>query len=114
MEKITQWFKANKLSTNIKKTKFTLFHNFFIKDDIPVKLPALTVGGNNIEGTSSIKFLGVMLDEHTSWIDHIRTVEKKIAKNIGLPYRVSQFLNENSFKTVYFLFIHSYLKKKRK
>ena len=50
-----------------------------------------------------------MLDEHISWIDHVRTVENKIAKNIGLLYCVSQLLNEDSFKTVYFLYIHSYL-----
>ena len=51
-----------------------------------------------------------MLDEHISWIDHIRTVENKIiTKNIGLPYRVSQFLNEDSLKAVYFSYIHSYL-----
>ena len=67
------------------------------------------IGSNNIERKSSIKFLGVMLDEHISWIDHVRTVENKIAKNIGLFYRVSQFLNEDSLKTVYFLYIHSYL-----
>ena len=67
------------------------------------------IGNNNIERKSSIKFLGVMLDEHISWIDHVRTVENKIAKNIGLLYRVSQFLNEDSLKTVYFSYIHSYL-----
>ena len=50
-----------------------------------------------------------MLDEHISWIDHVRTVGDKIAKNIGLLYRVSQFLNEDSRKTVYFSYIHSYL-----
>ena len=109
LEKISQWFKANKLSINIKKTNFTLFHKNSSKDDIPVKLPALMVGNNNIERASSIKFLGVMLDEHISWIDHVRTVENKIAKNIGLLYRVSQFLDEDSLKTAYFLYIHSYL-----
>ena len=67
------------------------------------------VGSNNIERTSSIKILGVMLDKHISWTDHVRTVENKIAKNIGLLYRVSQFLNEDSLKTVYFSYIHSYL-----
>ena len=108
MEKITQWFKAKKLSINIKKTNFTLFHKNSSKEDIPVKLPALMVGSNNIEKTSSIKFSGVMLDEHISWIDHVRTVENKIAKNILLLYRASQFLNEDSFKTVYFSYIHSY------
>ena len=77
MEKISQWFKATKLSINMKKTKFTLFHENSSKDDIPVKLPALMVDSNNIERTSSIKFLGVMLDEHISWIDLVRTVENK-------------------------------------
>ena len=101
LENISQWFKANKLSVNIKKTKFTLFHKNSSKNDIPVKLPALMVGSNNIERTSSIKFLGVMLDEHISWIDHVRTVENKIAKNIGLLYRVSQFLDEDSLKTIF-------------
>ena len=68
------------------------------------------IGNYNTERKSSIKLLGVMLDEHISWIDPVRTVENKIAKNVVLLYRVSQFLNEDSFKTVYFAYIHSYLK----
>ena len=36
LKKISQWFKANKLSTNIRKTKFGLFHKNSFKDDIPV------------------------------------------------------------------------------
>ena len=67
------------------------------------------IGNNNIERKASINILGAMLDEHISWIGHVRIVENKIAKNIGLLYRVSQFLNEDSLKTVYFLYIHSYL-----
>ena len=43
--------------------------------DIQIKRLALMVGNNNIERTSSIKLLGVMLDEHISWIDHVRTIE---------------------------------------
>ena len=49
------------------------------------------------------------MDEHISWINHVRTIEKKIAKNIGLLYHVSQFINEDSLKIVYFSYIHSYL-----
>ena len=74
MEKIIQWFKANKLSSNIKKTKFTLFHKNSSKDHKPVKLPALMVGLTNIERKSSIKILGVKLYVHISWIDHVKTV----------------------------------------
>ena len=39
-----------------------------------------------------------MLDEHISWIDHVKTIEKKIAKNIGSLYRVSQLRNEGFLK----------------
>ena len=74
MEKIIQWFKASKLSINIKRTKFTLFYKNSSEDDIPVKLPALMVGLTNIERNSSIKILGVMLDEHIYLIDHVKTV----------------------------------------
>ena len=35
---------------------------------------------------ASNKFLGVMLDENISWEEHIRSVETKLAKNIGLLY----------------------------
>ena len=108
LEKISQLFKSNKLSINIKKTKFTLFQKSYFKNEI-LKFPALMIGNNNIERKSSIKYLGVMLDEHLSWIDHVRTVENKIVKNIDLLCHVSQFLDEDSVSTVYFLDIHSYL-----
>ena len=32
----------------------------------------------------SIQFLGVLLDENLSWKDHIKYIENKVAKNIGL------------------------------
>ena len=32
---------------------------------------------------TSIKFLGVMIDENITWEDHIHTIEKKLAKNLG-------------------------------
>ena len=105
LEKISQWFKANKLSINIKKTKFTLFHKNSFKDEIQLKLPALMIGNNNTKRKSLIEFLGVMLNEHIFWIDPVRTVENKIAKYIGLIYRVSQFLNKDSRKTIYFSYI---------
>ena len=109
MEKISQWFKANKLSINIKETKFTLFQKNSFKDEIPLKLPVLMIGNNNIQRKSSMKLLGVLLDEQISWNDHVRTVKNKITKNIGLLHRVSEFLNEDSLKTVYLSYINSYL-----
>ena len=50
-----------------------------------------------------------MLDENITWKDHLRTIEKKIAKSLDLLYHAKQFLNEDSRKIIYFSYIHSYL-----
>ena len=107
--KIGEWFKANRLSLNIKKTKYTLFHKNSVKDNIPLKLPELKIADRAIERTHVIKFLGLLLDENITWKNHICSVEKKLAKNIGLLYRAKYFLDESSLKTMYFSCIHSYL-----
>ena len=61
LEKISQWFKANKLSLNEGKTKFTLFLKPRDKDNLPLQLPNLIINNNEIKRSSSIKFLGVLL-----------------------------------------------------
>ena len=103
------WFIANRLSLNVKKTKCTLFHKKSVRDNIPLKLPDLKIANNSIERTTSIKFLGVMIDENITWEDHIHTIEKKLAKNLGLLYQAKHILDNESLKTIYFSYIHSYL-----
>ena len=56
LEKIGDWFKANKLSLNNKKTKYTLFHKNSIKDDLPLKLPDLKIANNQIERKKQLSF----------------------------------------------------------
>jgi len=78
LENINEWFKANKLSLNVKKTKFILFYKKALTKSgnvTPLNIPSLQIGNKNIERVSSIKFLGVMLDGHFSWKEHIKVVE---------------------------------------
>ena len=90
---------------NIEKT---IFHEKSAENEIS-GIPDLKIGSKNVEKTSSIKFLRVMLDKHLSWNDRIKTVENKLAKNIGFLNCASYFLNEHFLQTIYFSFIHSYL-----
>ena len=64
LEKIAIWFQANKLSLNESKTKFTLFHKSWDKGNLPLKLPFLKINNFEIKRTTSIKFLGIMVDEN--------------------------------------------------
>ena len=102
LKNISQWFRANKLLLKIKKAKYTLFHKYSIKDKISLKLSTLKIGNKVIEKTPSMKFLGVMLDENIYWKYHIKTVENKLSKNIGLLRCAKHFLDETSLKTMYF------------
>ena len=109
MGKVSQWFKANKLSLNERKTKFTIFHKPRDKDNIPLQLPKLEINNNEIKRSSSIKLLGVLVDENLTWIDHIALVENKLSKNLGLLHKAKNYLNKKSMVSLYYSFIHSYL-----
>ncbi|XP_065664405.1 uncharacterized protein LOC136086066 [Hydra vulgaris] len=107
LDNLTQWFKANKLSLNITKTKYTLFHRVHKKENIPLKLPNLFIDKNIIKREISSKFLGVILDENVTWREHISVVENKVSKNIGILYKAKQVLNQSCLKYIYFSFIHA-------
>ena len=70
LQKINEWFISNKLSLNVKKTKYSFFHKPSKKDDIPLVLPKLNINNSEIARTESIKFLGVLLNENLSWKTH--------------------------------------------
>ena len=50
-------------------------------------LPNRNITGFTVEHESSVKFLGVWIDENLTWRDHIHIVENEIAKNIGFLYQ---------------------------
>ena len=50
-----------------------------------------------------------MIDENITWEDHIHTVEKKFANNLGLLNQAKHIPDNESLKTIYFSYIHSYL-----
>ena len=67
LTKITTWFKANRLSLNVKKKKkkkWTLFHSSWRKRFIPELLPDLIIDDLVIEREKVTKFLGVLIDEN--------------------------------------------------
>ena len=106
---IQNWFNANKLSLNVSKTKYSFFHSLFSADNIPLRLPELKIGNTVIKREENMKFLGVLLDENLTWRPHIKCIESKISKNLGILYKARYLLNSACTKQLYFSFIHSYL-----
>ena len=109
LKNISLWFKSNKLSLNVSKTKYTLFHSKQKRSKIPDTLPDLVMDNIKLERKKVNKFLGVLVDENLSWETHIASINSKISKSIGILYKSRNILNKNLLKQLYFSFIHCHL-----
>ena len=88
LKSVSTWFKANKLSINIDKTKWTIFYPTSKKRFMPTKFPELFTDGITLERETVTKFLGVIIDENVTWKAHINTIFTKISKSIDILYTV--------------------------
>ena len=109
LRKVANWFKANKLSLNISKTKYSLFHSTRKRKDIPNILPPLHIDNVPVKREFVTKFLGVYLGEKISWKDHINIVSTKVCKNIGILYRTRCILSKSLRGQLCFSFTNCYL-----
>ena len=57
LQNINEWFISNKLSLNVEKTKFSIFHKASRRDDLSLVLPKLFNNNQVIKRQSSIKFV---------------------------------------------------------
>lgn len=109
LQKISLWFKANKLSLNVSKTKYSIFHSQYQKKKIPSTLPKLQIDNTEIKRDKVTKFLGIYIDENLTWKHHIDTICSKISRSIGILYKSRNLLPKYLLKQLYFSFVHSHL-----
>ena len=103
---VTDWLTVNKLSLNLKKTHYIIFHKQRAKFSISEEL---IIGGMKIEMKSCTKFLGVMIDKCLTFKDHINYIIGKISRGLGILYRCKRFFNHKTLLTLYNAFIYPYL-----
>ena len=78
LENINKRFISNTLFLKVKNTKFSVFHTASRKDDLQLVLPKLFIKNQVVKRQSSIKFLGILLNENLSWEKHLKLTENKI------------------------------------
>ena len=49
LQKLNECFEANKLSLNVRKNKYLLFHKPSRKDDLPLLLPRLLIKSHKVD-----------------------------------------------------------------
>ena len=94
---ISQWLKANRLSLNVKKTELIIFRHKKKLLDHSVKFK---FNGKRLLPTSSIKYLGVFLNEYLYCNKQLPHVIAKL-KGIDIISKLRHSTNFNILKIVY-------------
>ena len=91
---------VNRLSLNIGKTKFMIFH-YPQRKLSQENIPHLKINGITINQTKEFNFLGLTISETMQWNDHINKISNNISKTIGMMYRIKKFVNQSILKLIY-------------
>jgi hypothetical protein len=105
LEKLNQWFRANKLCLNTQKTKYIIFRpqiaqTMDYERSLKINEQNIERIGNNLN-TKSFKFLGIHIDETTSWKFHIDHICKKISSANYIIKKAKNFLPISCLMTLY-------------
>ena len=107
MISLSSWFLANKLTLNTDKSSFTIFKSPRRSINLPNSISFLN---HKINRVSHIKFLGVTLDEHLSFNQHINKVCNKLKNLFHIFYNIRGFLSKENIRTLYYALIYSRIK----
>ena len=88
LSKISEWLGLNKLSLNVKKSKY-IVHKMTNKK---VDNLQLNINGIAIEKVYDFNFFGVTLNENINWKNHIEKIAVKSSKIIGILNKLKYIL----------------------
>lgn len=87
---LNEWLKFSKLSLNVTKTKFMIISQKKKLDFDKVKIK---IDNIDIAIATEIKYLGVVIDNKLSFLNHLDYVKKKLIKKLALFRRINDKLN---------------------
>ena len=109
VKKLHQWFVSNKLTLNLKKTKFMLFSKKKLKKNNEKKFK-ININKYSIKQVSEMKYLGVIMDNKLNWHNHIQYICTKVAKAAGIIFKIRNKAPQNVIMLLYHSLVGTYLR----
>jgi hypothetical protein len=107
LDDIFNWFCANKLSLNAKKTQYMIIQQS--KKFKNLDQYNLSIHGKRLIRAHSCKFLGIHMDEALCWKGHLSSINSKISRALFTIKQVKFSLPQESLHTLYFSLLHPHL-----
>jgi hypothetical protein len=99
LSRLKKWFDYNKLTLNVRKTKFMQFSSGQKKNkfsDVQVK-----INEEQVERVEIFKYLGLWLDETLNFKEHVCQISKKVNKRLGLLLRIRKNITKDTALMLY-------------
>ena len=113
LELLYTWLCCNKLSLNINKTSYTIFkpqsnahHN--LNNNLLINHEAIKSSEESTKAGTA-KFLGIYIDKHLTWSQHIDQLCTSISKSVFAINRVKYILPYAALRALYFSLVQSRL-----
>ena len=106
LENLHLWMDANKLTLNSSKSNVMLI-NSKLKDE--GKFDNIKTKKSEICITSTVKYLGIYINEELNLKYHITSILAKISRGVGILYKIKNFLPTSTLLCVYYSLVHTHL-----
>ena len=106
LSEIYHWLCVNKLSLNIDKSDYVIFHPPQRKLNYEMQI---FVNTQKLKCVSNTTYLGVSIDCHLDWKSHVSNISKKIKRNIGAISKIRHFVTTDVLINLYYSLIYPFL-----
>lgn len=107
LKNLSCWLNANKISLNVSKTEWIIFkpRKKVLNYDLKIKL-----NGNKLYTTSSVKYLGIRIDENLIWNQHFNDLATKLNRANAMLFKIRNYVNsETLLRSICFAIFESHL-----
>ena len=106
---VQNYITEKQLVLNNTKTNFLNFKSVYNKFEINNQ-PNLVINDMNITSPEVVSFLGLKLNQHLDWSDHIDYLSNSIRKGVYMLGRLRDEVEYSVLRTVYFAHVYSHIK----
>ena len=99
---ISDWCKFNKLSLNPEKSEFLLVTNRKLAVH-----PLIKIDNKVVRKVDRARYLGILIDDHLKFHNHIELIENKLARLCGISFRLQNYFNRETALNFYYSCVYS-------
>ena len=69
----------------------------------------IKINNEQIQEKEYTKYLGIRIDKHLNWSQHIHHVNLKLSRGIGILAKLRHFVSKKTLKSLYYSFIQPHV-----